>query len=184
MANLDLQALPMALRAALDASFDDDESKRRAVLAPWADAGYVSIFSDGLDAWQEDRAWLLRRGAREAKRERLVREFFSQRVQTVDGSNPSIFDRNLPFFPTRLCEARAVLRSPCPQWICDAEFWALTMQCVDGDAHAAAIELRNRSAALDAAMRHSSLFGNPRKAALNEMTTLLRAWQTGDTPGL
>ena len=45
---LDLNALPAPLQDLLDKYFDNDESKRRAVLAPWCDNGCHAIGEDFL----------------------------------------------------------------------------------------------------------------------------------------
>ena len=52
-------------------------------------------------------------------------------------SGPRLFDPAQPFFPTPWTQADVLLRSPAPDVFSDGEFWALTMQLFDGDAHAA-----------------------------------------------
>ena len=51
MTLLNLQSLPPALQASLQRHFDNDESRRRAVLAPWAEAGFSTIYLHGTWAW-------------------------------------------------------------------------------------------------------------------------------------
>lgn len=56
---LDLNALPAPLQDLLDKYFDNDESKRRAVLAPWCDSGCHAIGEDFF-AWKTTRFGAMR----------------------------------------------------------------------------------------------------------------------------
>ncbi len=99
---LDLNALPTALRASLAASLDNDESRRRAVLAPWAEAGYAVIYPDRLHAW---RGGFWRAGAVRRESGSVMRGFFGLRRRFFDALSESIFDARLPFFATTLTPA-------------------------------------------------------------------------------
>jgi hypothetical protein len=138
MAYLDLRTLPPALQEALNRRLDNDESRRRAVLAPAAANRCASIWRDGLYAWRSWKHWG-NRGAwfRPPGTSAMLRQqdeaFFTTRLDHNRPDSPSIFSPELPFFPCALTDARTVLRSPFPGAFSDAEFWAYTMQACAGD---------------------------------------------------
>lgn len=149
---LDLNALPPALQASLNRLFDNDESRRRAVLAPWARAGFNVIHDGGEWAWDPWRSFWRRKWASDIRRSRED-EFFALQQDAPDQSaaapppapalQVSIFDPSLPFFSTPLTEVRETMLSPWPDVITHAEFWAFAAQFCKGDAEFAAGELEH-----------------------------------------
>ena len=147
---LDLNALPPALQASLGRIFDNDESRRRALLAPWAAAGFSAIHDGGEWAWDPWRSFWRRKWASDIRRSRED-EFFALQQDAPDQSaaapppapalQVSIFDPSLPFFPTPLTEVRETMLSPWPDVITHAEFWAFAAQFWSGDAKYAASRL-------------------------------------------
>ncbi|MBW8829745.1 MAG: hypothetical protein JF606_10000 [Burkholderiales bacterium] len=130
MSYLDLKKLPRKLQATLDKHFDNDESKRRAALAPWCAAVCSSVWPRGTWPWSLSAYWWRPRVAR------LIREqtetFFTMHVGDLSNL-PSLFDPHLPFFPTPLTNVTKPMVSPWPDVLSDAEYWAFVMQLHDGD---------------------------------------------------
>jgi hypothetical protein len=180
---LELSTLPEALRAALDASFDNDESRRRAVLAPWSLCGYQTIHGDRLREW---RGGFWRASALRRESEIVSNEFFALRCKFFDDTSLSIFDPSLPFFETPLTQVEACVRSPHPKWMSDAEFWAFAYQSCDADVDAARVELEKHGPSIDAVLAQSEGRGADaaRLGVLKRMTTIANAWRTGDIPGM
>ncbi len=151
---LDLHSLPPALQASLQGHFDNDESRRRAVLAPWVFAGFSAIYPLGVSCWDPLRSFIHRSKAR-AFRESREGEFFAieQNAPYDDpGIEPpgriapqiSIFDPSLPFFPTPLTEVHTPMLSPWPDVVSHAEFWAFATQLCLGNEASAKAEIESR----------------------------------------
>lgn len=137
MADLDLATLPPELRDALERAWPGcAEAQRRAVLAPWCQEVWRSVWPDLLWPWQPARRWW-RPGAAQAWRETFEDLFLARRGNVLTAEGPRLFDPDEPFFPTPWTQARVLLKSPVPQVFSDGEFWALTMQLHDGDTAAA-----------------------------------------------
>ena len=181
MALLDLTSLPPALRATLDRHFTDDEARRRALLAPWCDDGFRSVWPDLMPAWAGTS------GSAKDARVRTQREaFFGLRL--VEGRHAqahpgrSIFDPSLPFFATPLAQPATRLVSPWPDAFSDAEYWAIVMQLYDGDEPAA----RGQLAGVAQRLRgDGGLWSRWRQAArrereLAELVYRRRAFLAGD----
>jgi hypothetical protein len=182
MAYLDLNTLPRTLRKVLDQHFDNDESKRRAVLAP--SVGHCeSIIGNGLWAWSPLRYFWRR------KRARLIREsrekFFKLVVNDREPGSPSIFAPDQPFFPTPLTKVTVEVRSPYPDVLSDAEFWAFMMQLHMGNEAVAANQLRGwANNDLRAALNRRGLqrlcFWKSKAAVIRNMVWKMSAANRGD----
>ncbi|CBL45580.1 Hypothetical protein HDN1F_19970 [gamma proteobacterium HdN1] len=109
---LDLNTLPGPLQEMLDRYFDNDESKRRAVLAPWCDSGCYAIGED-LFAWKTTRFGAMR-----------VRTA----VDNVFKRYANILQSEKPFFPTDKTIVTTEMRSAFPDVLTDAQYWAFVMQ--------------------------------------------------------
>jgi hypothetical protein len=142
MRDLDLQTLPPELLAALERAWPSHpEAQRRAVLGPWAQAGWRTVWPDFLWPWQPARRWW-RPGTARQWRGSFERYFASQRCNLLQAEGPRLFDPAQPFFDTPWTHAGVLLRSPVPDVFTDAEFWAVTQQIFDGDVHLATSETR------------------------------------------
>lgn len=128
---LELNALPSELKAELDKHFDNDESKRRALLAPHCRGRFSAIWPEGMWAWQPMRRFWRRKWARDVRKD--DKTFFQSVVEERFPDSPSLFDPSLPFFPTPLTEVSKPIISPWPEVLSDAEYWALVMQVYSGD---------------------------------------------------
>ncbi len=131
---LDLGSLPAALQTPLVRLLPCDESRRRAVLAPW-----LAVFGEPVI----DHPWPwepLKRFWREADAAQVRARFEAYLCRTLHpgaARSLSIFDPGLPFFPCALTQATHTWRSPWPGVFTNAEYWAITMQLFNGDpAHA------------------------------------------------
>ncbi len=162
MAYLDLNPLPRALQASLSRHFDNDESRRRAVLAPWALAGFSCIYPEGVWAWDPWRSLTRRKWAREVREGREQRFFANEQHRIEEDtvlvpSNPppmtSIFDPAMAFFPTPLTEVKRPMRSPWPDVITDAEFWAYAVEFRSGWVRFATTDLQGYVPRLRATMQ-------------------------------
>ncbi len=140
---LDLHTLPPALQASLSRLFDNDESRRRAVLAPWVRAGFTSICPDAEWAWDPWRSFWRHKWAKGIRAQSEDEFFALQQDAPYQGMGEpppaaqpqiSIFDPSLPFFPTPLTEVRETMLSPWPDVITHAEFWAFAAQLSKGNA--------------------------------------------------
>ena len=147
---LDLHTLPPALQASLNRLFDNNESRRRAVLAPWVRAGFTSICPDAEWAWDPWRSFWRRKWAKGIRAQSEDEFFALQQDAPYQGMGEpppaaqpqiSIFAPSLPFFPTPLTEVRETMLSPWPDVITHAEFWAYAAQFWSGDAKYAASRL-------------------------------------------
>lgn len=141
MAYLDLSQLPTSLRALLERKLDNDESRRRALLAPDASCFWAVTWPHGLYPWRPASRLLYLPGTLHDLRIQYE-GFLGSRLFQPDPDSPSIFHPDLPFFPTPLTEVKTALRSPFPEAFTDAEFWAYTMQACYGDAQRAESKLR------------------------------------------
>lgn len=133
MTYLDLKQLPRELQGALNKHLDNDESKRRAVLAPICSAACEAIVSENgsaLWAWTPLKRFWRRQWARDIRNSR--EQFFTLHVGDLSNL-PSLFDPDLPFFPTPLTNVTKPMVSPWPDVLSDAEYWAFVMQLHDGD---------------------------------------------------
>jgi hypothetical protein len=138
MPDLDLQALPPELQAALERVWPGcPEAQRRALLGPWAESVWRTVWPDYLWPWQPAMRWW-RPGEARQWRESFERYFASTRRNILQASGPRLFDPAEPFFDTPWTRPLVALRSPVPGVFSNAEFWAMTMQLFDGDADAAA----------------------------------------------
>jgi hypothetical protein len=148
MPYLDLQQLPRELQAALQRTLPDDESRRRAVLAPWV-AGQCTRILDQTWPWEPTRRfWRTRRAAWVCH---AAEQFMRCTLDPSDERSPSIFSASQPYFRTDQTAAGQTLVSPWSDVFSDAEFWALTMQMYAGDATAAQNGLDHCAKALRAA---------------------------------
>lgn len=114
---IDLNTLPVSLQEMLDKHFDNDESKRRALLAPWCDSGCHAIH-EGLFAWRTKRCGALRVRAA---------------VDVAFGRYANILQPDQPFFPTDQTIVTKEMRSAFPDVLTDAQYWAFVMQMCWGD---------------------------------------------------
>ncbi len=159
---LNLQSLPPALQASLQRHFDNDESRRRAVLAPWASAGFNVIHTGGEWAWDPWQSFWRRQWAKDIRESREARFFAITQDIPYEGPGQeppgritpsiSIFDPSLPFFPTPLTEVHTPMLSPWPDLVTHAEFWAYTTQFWRGDAPYSALYLKRHLPTLHQAM--------------------------------
>lgn len=156
MAYLDLSTLPPALQDALHRHLDNDESRRRAVLAPAASMRCASVWRDGLYAWRPWGGWFRPPGTSAILRMQ-DEAFFAMRLDSTREGSPSIFSPDLPFFPCALTDAKTVLRSPFPEAFSDAEFWAYATQAFQGDACRAEAALRGWAKELASLKAHGVL---------------------------
>ncbi len=115
---LDLQTLPSPLLNLLDKYLDSDESKRRAILAPWCNSRCNRII-DGLSVWTRKTPWKIELEVRRDVEVDLKQ--FSQ-----------IFEPSLPFFPTDQTNVKTQLKSAFPDVLTDAQYWAFVYQTSDG----------------------------------------------------
>ena len=148
---LNLQSPPPALQASLQRHFDNDESRRRAVLAPWASAGFNVIHAGGEWAWDPWQSFWRRQWAKDIRESREARFFTITQNIPYDGPGReppgrvtppiSIFDPSLPFFPTPLTEVHTPMLSPWPDIVTHAEFWAFATQLCMGNPVSAKSEI-------------------------------------------
>lgn len=151
MPDLDLQALPPELQAALERAWPGcPEAQRRALLAPRCWLGWRSVWPDELWAWRPTSRWYRPRFAREC-RERAEAFFVAHVSDVLHEQGPRLFDPEQPFFETPWTHARLLLRSPVPEVFSDADYWAITQQLFGGDTEAAASEARAWARAMQAA---------------------------------
>lgn len=143
MPDLDLQALPPELQAALERVWPGSpEAQRRSVLGPWVEGGWQAVWPDQLWPWQPAGRWW-RPGEARDRRESFELYFGSLRRNILEAKGPRLFDPAQPFFETPWTSAAVVLRSPVPEVFSDAEFWAIATQLFDGDVGVAARETRD-----------------------------------------
>lgn len=182
MADLDLQALPPELQAALERVWPGcPEAQRRAVLGPWLNMGWVTVWPDNTWPWQPARRWW-RSGSARKWRDSFQAYFGSQGHNVLVPVGPRLFDSDQPFFDTPWTQARVVLRSPAPEAFTDAEFWALTTQLFGGDAEQAAWQVKGW--ARDLVARGITGRGYRRGSWWQEMRTVLTAEATGSLGSL
>jgi hypothetical protein len=131
MPDLDLQALPADLRAALERAWPGSpEAQRRALLGPrW---GWPAVWPELLWAWQPPRRWW-RAGLARRCREQAEALFVAPVRDVRQDQAARLFDPAQPFFDTPWTHAATLLRSPVPAVFSDAEFWAMTQQVFGGD---------------------------------------------------
>lgn len=142
MPELDLQALPPELQAALERVWPGaPEAQRRALLGPWIEGGWEAVWPDNLWPWQPARRWW-RPGAARELREAYEHYFGSRCRDILEAKGPRLFDPSRPFFATPRTQARDVLHSPVPTVFTDAEFWAITTQLFNGDVGVAEREVQ------------------------------------------
>lgn len=181
MAYLDLKKLPAELQATLDRHFDNDESKRRAVLAPWVATVCSTVIDQALWAWQPSSRFWRRKWAAEVRKDR--EEFFAMRVGIAEDA-PSMFDPPLPFFPTPLTHVTETITSPWPDVLSDAEYWAFVMQLHDGDKEWAFRRISRWIARLSEAVHPHGLkrlrFWHTKAAVIRNMEYLMHSENVGD----
>lgn len=186
MAYLDLGTLPRALRKTLDQHFDNDESKRRAVLAPWSKAEFKCLWPDEMHHWGIWRKWILRSSRSRRLRMRYETAFFKMVLHDMSNSG-SIFSPEQPFFPTPLTNVGEAMRSPFDE-VSDSEFWAMTMQIGSGNAQWIAEQIRRWLPQLREATHNRSwkqkLFGPDRATVLSKMVTETDVCRGGFPSGL
>lgn len=143
MVALNLQQLPAELQAALKRAWPGcPEAQRRAVLGPWLNQGWVTVWPDNTWPWQPTKRWWRPASARQWRG--WFEAFFSaQGSNLLAPEGPQLFDPDKPFFETPWTQARVVLRSPAPEAFTDAEYWAITTQLFGGDAEQAAWKVTN-----------------------------------------
>ena len=148
MPDLDLQALPPELQAALERAWPGcAEAQKRALLAP-AFLGARPIWPDEMWAWRPTSHWWRPGWARER---RLQHEAFFRahlgdaRGEPFGHEGPvypqKLFDPGQPFFATPWTHAEVLLRSPVPEVFSDADFWVVTQRLFGGDAEEASREM-------------------------------------------
>lgn len=162
MPDLDLQALPPELQAALQRAWPGcPEAQRRALLAP-ARLDAAPIWPDQLWPWRPAARWWRPGWARE--RRQRDKAFFAAHLGDARGEpqghdGPSypqkLFDPERPFLATPWTQARVLLRSPAPEVFSDADFWIFTQQLFGGDADEARREMLSwaRGMQADGALR-------------------------------
>jgi len=182
MADLDLQALPTDLQAALERVWPGcPEAQRRAVLGPWCNKAWVTVWPDTTWPWQPARHWW-RPGSARQWRDGFEAYFGAQCRNELEPEGPRLFDPDQPFFDTPWTHARVVLRSPAPEAFTDAEFWAVTTQLFGGDAEHAASQVSGWARSLVA--RGITGRGYRRDSWWQEMRTVLEAEATGSLGSL
>ncbi len=148
MPDLDLQALPTELQAALERAWPGvPEAQKRALLAPtWL--GGPPIWPDEMWAWRPSSRWWRPGWAREqrARHEAFFRMHLGDARGEPQGHDGPVypqrlFDPEQPFFATPWTQAQLLLRSPAPEVFSDAEFWFVTQRLFGGDAEWATREL-------------------------------------------
>ena len=159
---LNLHSLPPALQTSLQRHFDNDESRRRAVLAPWVFNEFATIHRDAAWAWNPWQSFWRRQWAKDIREARQARFFTIKQDPPYEGPGQeppgcitppiSIFDPSLPFFPTPLTEVHTPMLSPWPDLVTHAEFWAYTTQFWRGDAPYSALYLKRHLSTLHQAM--------------------------------
>lgn len=143
MSDLKLHDLPAELQATLERVWPGcPEAQRRAVLGPWAEGVWRTVWPDFLWPWQPALRWW-RPGEARKWRGAFERYFASKRRNLLLAQGPGLFDPAQPFFDTPWTQAEVVLRSPVPEVFTDAEFWAITQQIFDGDVPCATSQARN-----------------------------------------
>ena len=182
MADLDLQALPPELQAALERVWPGcPEAQRRAVLGPILNMGWVTVWPDITWPWQPPKRWW-RPGSGREWREGFEAYFGATCHNVLVPAGPRLFDPDQPFFDTPWTQARVLLRSPAPEAFTDAEFWAITTQLFGGDAEGAASQVKRWAASL--AARGIIGRGYRRSSWWQEMRTVLEAEATGNLGAL
>lgn len=149
MPDLDLQALPPELQAALERAWPGcPEAQRRALLAP-SGLDAPPLWPDRMWAWQPAGRWW-RPGWARAQRAR-DEGFFRAHLSDARGEphghdgpvyKERLFDPEQPFFATPWTQAARLLRSPAPEVFSDADFWVVTQRLFGGDAEWAAREMQ------------------------------------------
>ncbi|MAZ66117.1 MAG: hypothetical protein CMF25_03315 [Kangiellaceae bacterium] len=114
-----LDALPAPLLNAVGQHFSNDESKVRAVFAPWCNAKFERII-DGISVWKRQNPWSFERAIRESV-ERDLEKF------------ADIFSTNRPYFACSEITSQHILTSPYPDLLNDANYWAFVSQTSLGD---------------------------------------------------
>lgn len=177
MPELDLQALPPELQAALEQAWPGcPEAQRRALLAPYQ-LGSTSIWPDNLWPWQPSRRWWRPERARKCRKADAC--FFTAQVSDVLGAprEPRLFDPAQPFFETPWTRAQDLLRSPAPDAFSDADFWAITQLLFGGDVHWATRTTQDWVAGMRA---DGALQGARRRRWLTDALWRLEASAKGD----
>jgi hypothetical protein len=182
MAYLDLQSLPLELQAVLERVWPGcAEAQRRAVLGPWCNMGWVTVWPGGIWPWQPAKRWW-RPGSASQWRERFEAYFSAQCHNELVPEGPRLFDPDQPFFPSPWTQTRVLLRSPAPEAFTDAEFWSVTTQLFGGDAERAASQVQGWARSLEA--RGITGRGHQRDSWWQEMRTVLHAEATGSLGSL
>jgi len=149
MPDLDLQALPAELQAALERVWPCcPEAHKRALLAPPA-LGAAPLWPTQLWPWQPARRWWRPFAARNERQG--WEHFFGQHVGDARGARHDglptypqrLFDPEQPFFETPWTNSRVLLRSPVPDVFSDADFWFMTQQLSGGDSYWAGVDAEN-----------------------------------------
>ncbi len=180
MSLFDLTSLPLELQATLQRLLPDEESRRRAVLAPWVAAQGQTIATHTWPWVPWQRFW---RAHAAANTRALCEQWLASRLNPHDPASPSVFDPALPYFPCPQTRVTRVLNSPWPSIFTDAEFWALTMQLFDGEPDTAQRVLTgwvHQCQAQKHLAAGQSLSASERRALLREIWQLETARQSGN----
>lgn len=182
MPELDLHSLPPELQAALERVWPGcPEAQRRAVLGPWCNRAWATVWPDNTWPWQAGRRWW-RPGSARQWREGFEAFFGAPCHNELEPVATRLFDPDQPFFETPWTQARVILRSPAPEAFTDAEFWAVTTQLFGGNAERASSQVQGWARSL--AERGIQGRGYRRDGWWHEMRTVLRAEATGDLGSL
>jgi hypothetical protein len=183
MPDLDLQALPAELRAALERAWPGQpDAQRRAMLGPAREAGWQRVWPDLVWPWMPARRWW-RAGQARRWRQLFEWHFGSARRDILDREQgPRLFDPAQPFFDTPWTRPTVALRSPAPEAFSDAEYWAIAMQLFSGDL--ALAEPAVRAWARDLIASQAARPGRRRDHWWTQRLTVERAAATGDLGSL